>query len=732
MKKRQTSIFDYRETCSRRLVRLETTSYIDLTVEDDVELVKHEVEDELDVTKTADLVKDKPKSTEDASELKDREHIKTEDIKMEDFGQNDGKIDDRIDGKIDGKIDGNLFNSDSDNLKDPEDKGSQPLPKIKQEFSLKVEGSVPILCPVCNRDLGFLELNTRVQHVEMCLVTPKKEEVDTKKRTQKNPDPRERYKNKKTKYSDGPKVIKHPTSHGERTRTPIPQLKIMDFPVVENSTYKVLVDAFSFAPHESISQYFLTHFHADHYGGITKKWSYNRVFSSLEEYEDETKFRRIIYASEVTSRLLTLRFGIDPRFIKDLKFDTRYCVKFYDDSGSPVDVQDGGYESNDSVPGLYVTPITANHCPGAAIFLFESISRDLKVYRILHCGDFRVSNVILQHPLLTPFHAVGGSRALDKVYLDTTYMDPKYNFPKQELVCETVANMFHRLVYAHASETKPLSNWLGILKQSRITDFMSSGKTKKKKFLILVGTYLIGKENLAIAILKKLRNCPIYVLCINSRSDKLDIIRTYDNEYLSKYVTNEDRGDEKCQCVVHLVPMNIVGSKGEISNYFTHNKYYDTFEQCVGLRPTGWSFQEKKTEGVNNDEVLEDYGDWETTINMPRAHAINTIADIMLEQPPYAFIDVAPSKTNKAPYNIYSLPYSEHSSFRELSYFGIFFNIGKIIPTVNTHNEWSIKRMDDIIAQWEDIRTIKRDRQLDMKLGKGLLQKIESLDLNSF
>lgn len=40
--------------------------------------------------------------------------------------------------------------------------------------------------------------------------------------------------------------------------------------------------------------------------------------------------------------------------------------------------------------------------------------------------------------------------------------------------------------------------------------------------------------------------------------------------------------------------------------------------------------------------------------------------------------------------------------------------------------------MDDIIAQWEDIRTIKRDRQLDMKLGKGLLQKIESLDLNSF
>lgn len=715
MKKRQTSIFDYREAWGRRLVRLETTSYIDLTVEDDVEVVKNEIEDEPIATETGKLVKDEPERTEDATEgettpeLKDYQFIKTEDfgksIKIE-----EGTLDD-------------LDLEDNDLLSH----------QIKQDHN--VESAVPILCPVCNRDLGFLELNTRVQHVEMCLVTPRKEEekqLETKKRPQKKADPRERYKNKKTKYADGPKVIKHPTSHGERTRTPIPQLKIMDFPVVGHSTYKVLVDAFSFAPHETICQYFLTHFHSDHYGGITKKWSYNRVFSSLEEYEDETKFRRIIYATEVTSRLLTLRFGIDPRFIKHLKFDTRYCVKLYDDTGGSIDVQDGGYESSNCVPGLYVTPITANHCPGAAIFLFESISLDMKVYRILHCGDFRVSNVILQHPLLTPFHAVGGSRTLDKVYLDTTYMNPKYNFPKQELVCETVANMFHKLVYAHASETKPLSNWLGILKQSRITDFMASGKTKKKKLLILVGTYLIGKENLAIAILKKLRNCPIYVLCINSRSDKLDIIRTYDNEYLNEHVTNDDCGDEQCQCVVHLVPMNIVGSKGEISNYFTHNKYYDIFEQCVGLRPTGWSFQEKKSEEVGNDDVLEDYGDWETTINMPRAHAINTITDIMLEQPPYAFTDVAPSKTNKAPYNIYSLPYSEHSSFRELSYFGIFFNIGKIIPTVNTHNEWSIKKMEEIIAQWEDIRKIKRDRLLDMKLGQELLQKIESLDLNSF
>ena len=71
-------------------------------------------------------------------------------------------------------------------------------------------------------------------------------------------------------------------------------------------------------------------------------------------------------------RLLTLRYSIDPRFIKHLELDTRYKIKSYtekeDDEEEEEEEEEEEMESNDMTPGLYVTPITANHCPGAAIF----------------------------------------------------------------------------------------------------------------------------------------------------------------------------------------------------------------------------------------------------------------------------------------------------------------------------------------------------------------------------
>jgi DNA cross-link repair 1A protein len=59
--------------------------------------------------------------------------------------------------------------------------------------------------------------------------------------------------------------------------------------------------------------------------------------------------------------------------------------------------------------------VRANHCcPGSVLFLFEKKVAK-RMFRILHCGDFRASPEHISHPLLR-------DKFLDVVYLDTTYL----------------------------------------------------------------------------------------------------------------------------------------------------------------------------------------------------------------------------------------------------------------------------------------------------------------------
>jgi len=60
-----------------------------------------------------------------------------------------------------------------------------------------------------------------------------------------------------------------------------------------------VVDEFRFAPPAGVTIYFLSHFHADHYGGLSKKWitSHPQV---------------AIYTGPVTARLVCARLGVPP------------------------------------------------------------------------------------------------------------------------------------------------------------------------------------------------------------------------------------------------------------------------------------------------------------------------------------------------------------------------------------------------------------------------------------
>ncbi|RLV92163.1 DNA cross-link repair protein PSO2/SNM1 [Spathaspora sp. JA1] len=633
--------------------------------------------------------------------------------------------------------------------------GNEECETIKDEESSAGESFLgcttveDVSCPICQLSISHLTIRDRTDHVDTCLVRvsfveeplkPEKSPTiksETKKRKvipSQPPDEKSKYINKEIKpvEKSGVEIAIPKAITKSKTKRPIPSLKTMTFPIQESPRliYQVSVDAFCYEPHETISQYFLSHFHSDHYGGISKKWAYERVFKEDIDFENESKYRKIIYCSVITGKLLTLHFSIDPKFIRPLEIDTRYKIKSY-----TKEIEDGGYESNSETPGLYVTSITANHCPGSVIFLFESIGLDNKRVRVLHCGDFRVNFEILNHSLLKKFTSDCGEYSLDKVYLDTTYMSPSYNFPKQELVCDTVATMFQDLIREEDEEAKTkaslFSTWFGTGTQSRITDFWKQQTTrKKKKFLILVGTYVIGKEKLAITISKRL-NCQIYVSNIGSRNKKLDTLKTYNDTYLNSVLTTNDLGDEDSdKSIIHLVPMNIVSSAQELSNYFNHNKYFDNFERCVGLRPTGWSFNPGQQRGIKETEISRNQVQ-ELEQIMEKPPSFNYLSNILSQ----VTNTQSKGKPDKALYRIYSLPYSEHSSFRELAYFVIFFNIHQVIPTVNCENERSIKAMNNIIEIWEFVRRIRANSIKstdDDYAEQELIEKIQKLSLDSF
>jgi hypothetical protein len=103
---------------------------------------------------------------------------------------------------------------------------------------------------------------------------------------------------------------------------------------------------------------------------------------------------------------------VPPKWVHGLPMDT------------PIVIPDTG--------GVQVTLIEANHCPGSCLFMFEGRQTvnagdstyksayvgSTKIFRYLHCGDFRASPAHVHHP------AVKGKK-IDAIYLDTTYLDPK-------------------------------------------------------------------------------------------------------------------------------------------------------------------------------------------------------------------------------------------------------------------------------------------------------------------
>jgi DNA cross-link repair 1A protein len=115
-----------------------------------------------------------------------------------------------------------------------------------------------------------------------------------------------------------------------------------------------MVDGFAFSgPH--CRHYFLTHCHSDHTIGLRRSFNLGTI-----------------YCTPVSARVLQLDMGLGPPTVVPLQLNVRVVIE-----------------------GIGVTPLDANHCPGACMFLFEVPDSSAKgnsgqqVTRILHTGDCR-------------------------------------------------------------------------------------------------------------------------------------------------------------------------------------------------------------------------------------------------------------------------------------------------------------------------------------------------------
>lgn len=137
--------------------------------------------------------------------------------------------------------------------------------------------------------------------------------------------------------------------------------------------------------------------------------------------------------------------------------------------------------------GVRVTLIEANHCPGSCLFFFEGPQTvdagdstyksphigTSRVFRYLHCGDFRACPRHVLHP------TVKGKR-IDHVYLDTTYLDPKHTFPPQPLVISACADL-----------AKRISEGASIANKSGVEAWVIKNRTKQSKILDDIRTLFV-------------------------------------------------------------------------------------------------------------------------------------------------------------------------------------------------------------------------------------------------
>lgn len=421
--------------------------------------------------------------------------------------------------------------------------------------------------------------------------------------------------------------------------------------------FSICVDAFRYGAVEGCKAYFLSHFHSDHYVGLTANWRHGPI-----------------YCSKVTGSLVRQQLRTAAKWVVELEFE-----KFYDVPGT----------------GATVFMLPANHCPGSSLFVFEkaeNAGQSRRVKRILHCGDFRACPGQVGHPLLKPSSQDLETgkltrQKIDICYLDTTYLNPRYSFPPQEDVIRASAELCASLSpdpdckdHMWESSTKALGT-SAVSSYFQKTGFEEKGSgpkprgnpTPAQRLLVICGTYSIGKERICVAIAKALGSK------IFASPGKIKICKQLGDPELTTMLTSDP-----VEAQVHMQMLMEIRAE-TLQEYL--NSYKPHFSRIVGFRPSGWNFRSTNGKSIGANTP-------------PSSIPTQQILHSTNWRTRFERKDFVAQRGSTKEAMCFGVPYSEHSSFRELAMFVMGLNIDKIIPTVNVGSEQSRKRMKGWLDRW--------------------------------
>lgn len=297
----------------------------------------------------------------------------------------------------------------------------------------------------------------------------------------------------------------------------------------------VVVDGFNFQSPDDVARV-LTHFHADHYCGLTS--SYGRA--------------------ETTTRATTTGDGVDASSAIDGRAPKIYCSKItarlvievLGVRASRVEALEVGETTILGDTEIEVTFIDANHCPGACLVFFRNVRTN---ETLLHTGDFRAARRVREDVHLARCLARCVDGGPDEVHLDTTYCEKKWTFPDQDVVLEAM-----RKIAEEESKREP-------------------------RTLFLCGSYSVGKERAIRAVCQGARTRA----SVTSRRKRSLVLSEWWRDDL--FVCEDDNPEEAARCRVRVCGL------GKGSN---HRAMMDIIKNeaprwgaVVAFSPTGWSYR---------------------------------------------------------------------------------------------------------------------------------------------